>query len=249
MNNSLKISSAFLLVSIILLMIGCAKDPTEPDPRQATSTFPLTTDSRWEYNVIWYQVPFNEPLLADTVTRDIYRHIIGLDSLPGIADLVVCDDTMITYAFGQVDTFINRQWLKLDDGKLKLYASDLYPFGNEPNPNIFEYPHNLLDFPLINGKSWIARIEGIATEDRRVAGIEYIELPFGWLNCDVIHSAIWDNTSNDTMSTAFEWYSDDGLMRAEFAYATSVLYDDGGVFLDSLRSYEIWELTEMDIRP
>ncbi|UCC80782.1 MAG: hypothetical protein JSW64_05335 [Candidatus Zixiibacteriota bacterium] len=246
MCNLKRLRLAVNLAGILLILFSCAKDPTEVE-RTPTSTFPLTTDSRWEYDAMWHTIPFNDSSLTDTVTREIFRHIIGPGSLPGIPDLIVCDDTVITYLEGDVDTFINRQWLKIEDDKLKMFAYDDFSIGSEPNPYIYDFPHNLLDFPLRGGKAWIAWIYDQYLENKNVVGIDYIELPSGWRYCDVIRSTIWNSTTNDTIRSAFEWYSNDGLMGIEYAYPTSILYDEFGAILDSIRSFENWELIDMEV--
>ncbi len=243
-----RIRTGISCAGLIVIIFCCAKDPTEVE-RTPTSTFPLTTDSRWEYDAIWHTVPFNDSSLADTVTREIFRHIIGPDSLPGIPDLIVCDDTIITYLEGEVDTFINRQWLKIEDNKLKMFAYDEFPIGNEPNPDIYGFPHNLLDFPLSGGKAWIVYSESPTLENKSVAGIDYIELPFGWQYCDVVRGTVRNSVTSDTLRSTFEWYSDEGLMKIEFAYPTIIIYDDDGVILDSAKTYEVWDLIEIDIQP
>ena len=236
------------LIIVIFLLIGCSKKTTESE-YTPTSTFPLTTDSRWEYEGLQYTVPFNYSFLADTIRKEIYRHIIGPDSLPGIDGLTICDDTVITSVLSQVDTLIYRRWLKIDDNKLKEFASDEFHPGNETEPSLYDYPHSILAFPLSGGKAWISWIEDTTLEDKIVVGIEYIELPFEWQYCDVIRSTIRDNISNDTTRSAYEWYSDDGLMRAEFYLGISYIWDDYGVPQDTVRTYEIWELNESDIQP
>lgn len=248
MNNSLMIRNAITLVGIILLLIGCGKDATEPEPRQPTSTFPLSEGSRWEYQGILYLVPFNDTSLADTVVKEIYRHIIGPDTALPVQGLVLCDDTVITNVGGLLDTFITSRWLKIDDNKLKLYSKSERPIGNDPVPILYNPPHVLMDFPLNAGKSWLASSLDFITEYRTVAGIEYIEIPMGWLNCDVLRADILD-LPEDTLRSAYDWYSDDGLMRFEADHGVDIIEDENGVFLDSVRTLELWELVEMDIRP
>lgn len=251
MSNSIKLRTAICAGWSLFILFSCAKGPTKVE-RTPTSTFPLTTDSRWEYSATWYQIPFNDPSLADTVTRDIYRHIIGPDSLPGIADLTVCDDTIITSASGVIDTFINRQWLKLENDSLKLFAADNYQYGNEPTPEIYDNPHILLDLPLSARKEWLSwegGMEGSSHEGRRIAGVDYIEIPGGWLYCDVVFSAVVNPSLNDTLFQAFEWYDDAGLMHYEGDFGVSEKTDENGLFLDSVTTYEFWELIDLDIRP
>ncbi|UCE66838.1 MAG: hypothetical protein JSU85_02170 [Candidatus Zixiibacteriota bacterium] len=244
MRNSKRIRTAIYCAGSILILFSCAKDPTEIE-RTPTSTFPLTADSRWEYSGLWYKVPFNDSSLADTVRREIYRHIIGTDSLHEFADLVICDDTIITYVFGQVDTFINRQWLKMEDDKLKLFAHDEYPIGNEPNPYVYDNPRILLDLPLSGGKTWVAWTFNDFFENKTVVGIDYLQLPTGWNYCDVIRADIV-GLSNDTI-TKYEWYEDDGLMRYEIDLGVSIEEDDNGFFLDSVRIFEVWDIIDMEI--
>jgi len=248
MRKSNRIGTAICAAGLFFILFSCAKDPTEIE-RTPTSTFPLTEGSRWEYEGLWYTVPFNTPLLADTARKEIYRHIIGTDSQQGIDDLIVCDDTVITNRFGMIDTLINRQWLKLEDNKLKLFAYDEFPVGNDPNPEIYDFPRNILDFPLNAGKAWIAWTFENYSENKGVVGIDYLELPFGWQYCDVVRSTIWNSTASDTMQSAYEWYNEEGLMKVEYSYAKIFLYDDYGVIIDSANVYYYWDLIDYDIQP
>ncbi len=241
-----RIRTAIYCAGLFLILFSCAKDPTEIE-RTPTSTFPLTTDSRWEYSGIRYDIPFNDSSLADTVTKEIYRQIIGTDSLPGIADLIVCDNMVIIQHDDQVDTIMHRQWLKIEDSRLKFFAYDEFQIGGDPDPYIFDDPLILLDFPLTAEKTWNIRTGEFIIEDCRVAGIDYIEIPNAWIYCDVVFSIAIDPISEDTLQSAFKWYTNSGMMRFEVDYGVSMKWDDNGMLLDSVRTLEFWELIDMEI--
>jgi hypothetical protein len=172
----------------------------------------------------------------------MYRHIIGPDSLPGIPDLVICDDTVISNLTAGVDTFVNRQWMKIVDNQLKVFAVDQFEVGEEPDPYIYDNPYILLDLPLTHAKEWICweRITpGPKREERRVVGVDYIEIPGGWQYCDVILCTVVDSSEGGTSYSKYLWYDDDGLMRLEADYGTDIF--------ETLRTLQYWELIDMEI--
>jgi hypothetical protein len=248
-NNSLEFKGVILLVVIILLLIGCGKDPTDPEPATytQTSTFPLTIDSRWEYEGMYFTVPYNDPSLADTMWFEVSRRIIGLDSLPELGEFYVCDDSTISYQNQFPDTFIYRQWLTLEDEKLMMFAHENYIPGQDPTPYVFDSPRVLLDFPLDGEKAWISWESDYFREDRSLEGVEYIELPFGWQYCDVVNSILVQTTTNNIYFSKFDWFSNDGLMRSETDHGYHYIYGEQHVLLDSSRAYEFWELVDMEI--
>ena len=70
----------------------------------------MSLDSRWGYEGIRYDVPFNDSSLADTIAVDVTRHIIGSDSLGQTGDLAVCDDTVLVVFDGGVDQHSSEFW-------------------------------------------------------------------------------------------------------------------------------------------
>lgn len=232
---------AICLAWSFFILFSCAKDPTEVE-RTPTSTFPLTEGSRWEYSGLWYTVPIDSSFSADTIDLEIYRHIIGRDTLPGITGLIVCDDTIISYLPDEVYTSVFRRWLKVEDNKLQSMASVLFQIGEDPNPVIFDSPRILLDFPLNVGKVWDSNHTEFGPsgyELRQIVGIDYIEIPGGWQYCDVLRSDVFDIL--DTIQSAYEWYNDDGLMRLEIDY--------GFHPIAPWRMLELWELIDYEIQP
>ena len=82
-----------------------------------------------------------------------------------------------------------------------------------------------------------------------VVGSDYQDSPNGILFCDVIYGTKIYTPSGDTMMASYEWIADDGLIRQEYDLGTRMITDDHGVLLDSVRTYETWELMEIDIKP
>jgi len=237
-----------ILLAGLFIIFSCAKEPTEIE-RTPTSTFPLTEGSRWEYNGLWHQVPFNDPSLADTATIEVCRHVIGEDSL---SQLIVCDDTVITSwpAGGEADTSIHRKWVQLNDVKLKLFGYAQFALGDTAEPIFFiGSPAILYDFPLFAEKGWIVYSQILSRETKAVAGIDYIELPYGWEYCDVVRGAVTEDATGDTLRGSYEWLSNNGLMRVEYDHGVCEITDEFGTILDSARTYETWELIDIDIRP
>jgi hypothetical protein len=237
-----------LALGAVLILFSCAEDSTQVE-RTPTSIFPLTMDSRWEYQGIRYTVPFNDSTLADTMSVEVIRHIIGPDSIGNNADLVVCDDSIVVESSDVLDSVIQRRWLKLDDDKLKLFAYDEFAPGDSANPTLFDFPHNILNFPLNGGKSWIVYSDLSTQESSKVVGIEYVEFPYGWEYCDVVRSTKTDIVWGDTLIQSLIWYTDNGLMQLEYDYGISMINDDNGMLLDSARTYENRDLVQIEIQP
>lgn len=226
--------------------MGCSKKSSEPE-YTGTSTFPLTTDSRWEYQGYMYDVRFNDPSLADTIRWDIIRYVIGPDTLLNLPELVVVDDTFIVEVGMAIDTSIIRHWLRIDEQKLKEYAHISFVIGSDPDPYLYDPPHIILDFPLSAGKEWIAFSSDLGAATSAVVGQDRIVLDFSSFVCDVVLTRL--NTSEDnTIWTAYEWYSDEGLIRKEIDYGIREIRDENGTVLDSARSFDTWELIDMEIQ-
>lgn len=243
-----KFKLGIVLAGLAFLLLSCAKDASVIE-LTTTSSFPLSIDSRWRYEGIRYTVPFNDSSLADTSSLEISRHIIGMDSLGLIPDLVVSDDTVLFDSSGVVDTTIHRQWLKLEDDKLNLYAYDEYNMGDSAEPVIYDFSHKLLDFPLSGGKAWVVYSDSTVQENRTVVGADYQESPNGLLYCNVVFGAVIYTPASDTLMASYEWIATDGLIRQEYYLGKQMISDNSGHIIDSVRTYENWELLEIDIKP
>ncbi len=242
--NTKIISSSILLST--LLWLACTKTSTPPD-RTATSTFPLTTDSKWHYQGYIYYIPFNDSSLADTIQLDIIRYVVGPDTLLNLPELVVVDDTVISEIGTVIDTSIFRHWLRIDEQRLKEYAHVSFGIGSDPDPYLYDPPYIILDFPLSDGKEWIAFSSDFGAATSAVVGQDRIVLDFSSFVCDVLFTRL--NLSEDfTFWAAYEWYSDEGLIRKEIEYSIGEIVDEGGTVLDSARLFETWELIDMEIQ-
>ncbi len=239
----------FILISIIsLILAGCTKSGTPPE-RTATSTFPLTTDSRWHYQAYMYDVPFNDPSLANTVRRDIIRYVIGPDTLLNLPELVAVEDTIINESRIVIDTLIIRRWQGIDEQRLKEYAYS-FVVDSDPDPYLYDIPHIILDFPLSAGKEWIAYSWDFGVANSAVVGAERIDVEYGSFICDVLLTRVINGFEQDadTLSVTYEWFSNDGLIRKEIDYGIREILDKGGTVLDSARIIETWELIDMEIQ-
>ena len=238
----------FSISVIPLILAGCTKTSTPPE-RTATSTFPLTADSRWHYQGYMYDVPFNDPSLADTIRQDIIRYVVGPDTLLDLPELVVVDDTVISEMGIVIDTSIFRYWLGIDEQRLKEYAYS-FVVGSDPDPYLYDVPHIILDFPLSAGKEWIAYSWDFGVVSSAVVGAERIDVEYGPFICDVLLTRVIDGFEQDadTISVTYKWFSDEGLIRKETDFGIREILDEGGNVLDSARSFETWELIDMEIQ-
>lgn len=236
----------FSISVISLILAGCTKTSTPPE-RTATSTFPLTIDSRWHYQGYMHNIPFNDSSLADTIRQDVIRYVIGPDTFLNLPELLVVDDTVISEVGIVIDTSIFRHWLRIDEQRLKEYAHVSFGIGSDPDPYLYDPPHIILDFPLSAGKEWIAFSSDFGAASSAVVGQERIVLDFSSFVCDVVLTRL--NTSEDnTLWAAYEWYSHEGLIRKEIDYRIREILDENGSVLDSARLFETWELIDMEIQ-
>jgi hypothetical protein len=109
-----------------------------------------------------------------------------------------------------------------------------------------DVPYIMLDFPLVVGKEWSNDLF-IMTRESRVVGRDYIELPESWSYCDVIYSEAI-NSNQNLIYSEYEWYNDNGLMKFEREFAVHDILNEYGVLIDSVISYEFWELINMEIQ-
>ena len=232
-----------------MILAGCTKSGTPPE-RTATSTFPLTTDTRWHYQAYIYDIPFNDSSLADTIRWDIVRYVVGPDTLLNLPELVVVDDTFIVEVGVVTDTSITRRWLGIDGQRLKEYARVSFGIGSDPDPYLYDPPHIILDFPLSAGKEWIAYSWDFGTASTAIVGAEQIEVEYGLFICDVLLTRVFNGFEQDadTILVTYEWFSNDGLIRKEVDYGIREILDKGGTVLDSARIIETWELIDMEIQ-
>ncbi len=241
-------NNIFSISIIPLILAGCTKSSTPPE-RTATSTFPLTTDSRWHYQAYRYDIPFNDSSLADTIRQDIVRYVVGPDTLFNLPELVVVDDTVISGVGVVIDTSIIRRWLRIDEQRLKEYAYS-YVGYSDPDPYLYDPPYIILDFPLSAGKEWIAYSWDFGIANSAVVGAERIDVEYGSFICDVLLTRVINGFEQDadTILVTYEWFSNDGLIRKEIDYGIREILDESGNVLDSVRSFETWELIDMEIQ-
>jgi hypothetical protein len=213
--NKAALKNLFILFSLVIFIFitSCDDKSTsnESDPYEPTSTFPLTTGSWWHYEGFIEYGNFSDSIYSDTFDLYIARHVIGLDTAYFIGDVIMRDDTIIV-DFGYLDTTVCRKWMKINNNKLILYASDCEPPGYDLEPNMYDEPITLLDFPLDNQKTWSNDIGNGHHENFEVVGTEYLEIDTGWRVCDVINADVLNDANGGIESSTFKWYCDDGLM-------------------------------------
>lgn len=245
----LKLAVFTILIALLVLSLACGDGPSKPG-RTPTSGFPLTTDSRWVYDGFMIDYPFNDSALADTIRREISRHVIGPDTAFDIAGLVALEDTIITTAADLIDTSIARYLVKIDNGRLKEYAADIYNPGSEPHPLLNDQPGIWLDFPLSNGKGWLCWSHMQGSKSSFVAGTEYLDIMAGYFLCDVVSSHISDVMipNPNVVISFYDWYTDDGLMKSQMDFGVHYVRDEFGNLIDSVRTVETWNLMEKQIQ-
>lgn len=243
------IKPAILLAAIAAgaAILACSKESTEPATYTGTSTFPLSTGSRWEYERNYYRMPYSDSIAADTQTFAIYRRVIGPDTLIGSDQTYIIDDSTSRVDSTVADPFIDRHWYGISDNKLKEFAEITFLPGETPSPNFFALPHIILNFPLINGKLWVSNETSMGFVRNNVVGIEYVTIGQVSIKCDVVRTWLLDE-SNHMYYDSYWWWCDQGLIQNEIDWGTEYIRDESENIIDSVRVYEEMKLLDMDIQ-
>lgn len=241
--------SALKAVSLpfLVLILSCGDKSTD-DGWDGTSTFPLTTDSRWEYARYYYDMPFNDSALADTDFYSIIRHAVGPDTIIGSDQLIAVDDSIAELYSGIGDPYVKRHFYCISDGKLKDYGFNYLFLWGPDDPVYFDPPHILLDLPLMPNKAWTESTEDFVSVYNTVVGIQYVPVADSGIKCDVIRSRMIDERTGHLYYDSYWWYSNDGLMRKEIDFGITVIEDTNGVVIDSVRRLDVLELIDMEIQ-
>lgn len=231
-----------------LTVTGCSKKGSDPE-YTGTSTFPLTTESRWEYTRNHYVIPFNDSALADTESYFIIRNVFGPDTVIDGNQLIAVDDSISRTDGLDQNPYVNRHLYCISEGKLKEFGRiGIFPWGEEV-PVYFASPHILLDLPLMANKAWTESTEDFVSVFNSVVGIEYISVGQTEIKCDVIRSRMIDEQTGHLYYDSYWWYSDDGLIRNEFDFGVGEIPDSSGNLIDSVRSIRKLELLNFEIQP
>ena len=81
-----------------------------------TSTFPLTSGTRWHYYTSFWDVRFGDSTTVqyhDTI--ETFRHVIGLDSLGQLMHWTAIEDSFIILGVDG-DAYEDREWYGLQAG-------------------------------------------------------------------------------------------------------------------------------------
>lgn len=232
--------SATILVTLIY---GCSDFGVTP--QKHTSTFPLTAGSRWQYNRISWSVSFSDSTPEYVDTTEIFRHVIGQDSLAELMHWIAIDDSFIVLG-GESDTYEQRQWFGIQDGRLKIYAHQFSRHGQTNDIEFYPQPYIMLDFPLDEGKSWQSYDSLIGGWERTVLGSETIIAVGHQFKCDIVGTRSSDDWEHPDDYHYKEWYSDDGLISSSFA-AMEYIQDEHGAIIDSVQAFQKVELLDINI--
>ncbi len=231
-----------------LTLTGCSKRGSDPE-YTGTSTFPLTTESRWEYTKTTYRIPFNDPAYSDTGSYSIIRRVIGPDTTIDSLNLIIVDDSTSVLDSSETNPYVNRHWYQISDEDLQDYGSQVLHLWGPDKRETFDPPHLLLDFPLMANKAWTESTEDLASVFSTVVGTEYISVGEEEIKCDVIRSRMIDEQTGHLYYDSYWWYSDDGLIRNEFDFGVGEILDESGNLIDSVRTIRKLELLNFEIQP
>ncbi len=228
------------IIIVVLALTACSKKNTEPE-YVGTSTFPLTTDSRWDYVRNYYLIPFVDSSLADTQTFAVIRRVIGPDTVIDSAQLYTVDDSTSRTDSSEADPFVDRHWYGIADGQLKDYGETVFFPWETPSRNLFDNPHILLDFPLMPGKAWTESSQDLRSVYNTVVGIQYLQVAGSQIKCDVVRSIMVGDQSGHVFYEAYRWYSNSGMIREETDFGIEAVLDSSGVVIDSVRHLQVLE--------
>lgn len=237
-----------VLLTLPLTILSCG-DKTTDDSRQGVSTFPLTTDSRWEYTLNHYDIPFDDSSLADTQTFSILRYVIGPDTLIDSNQTIAVDDSTSRIDTTDATPFVNRHLYGISGGNLLEYGEAFFLVGDTPVMDYYDPAHILLNLPLEMNKAWTESTEDFISVFNTVVGIEYVPVSGTEIKCNVVRSRMIDVNTGHMFYDSYLWYSNQGLMRSELDLGIRVINDESGDPIDSIMSIQILELTEMEIQP
>ncbi len=234
----------FGIFAIVFLLSCSGKDkPTEPDIH--TSTFPLEVGNHWRYSETVIKIPYNIPSLADTVTYNGAISIIGLDTLPNSVIAYIIDDTTYNPPGINLEWDVLRNWYAIDDSMLKDYAvQSVYPIGATD----IQYRDTaivLLDFPLNEGKYWVAKF-GQVNDERTVVGHERLSILNRIYECDIVNCVNRQYTLTESLDVKF-WYSNEGMIKYVQQQWPFYARDSSNVIVDSTKAVLIKELTAIDL--
>ncbi|MEE9554507.1 MAG: hypothetical protein V3W18_09440 [candidate division Zixibacteria bacterium] len=231
----------------ILMLSGCSNKSTEPD-YVGTSTFPLTTDSRWVYERNYSEVSIIDSALVNTESYSIIRHIIGPDTVIDGNQLIAVDDSVARSDSIDQDPYVNRHLYCISEGQLKEYGQiTIFQWG-EVVPVYYNPPHVLLEFPLTNNRAWLSYEAALGNVYNTVVGIQYVDVGQQSIKCDVVRSQLIDPGTGHRYYDSHWWYSNDGLIRNEFDYGLREITDELGHVIDTVQVTDVMELTEFQIQ-
>ena len=238
----------YLIVLIgILLLLGCSNKGTDSD-YVGTSTFPLTTDSRWVYERIYSQTSLSDSTVIDTESYSIIRHVIGPDTVIDGNQMIAVDDSVARADSIDQNPYVNRHLYCISEGQLREYGEiTIFPWGEEV-PVYYNPPYVLLDLPLMSSKAWTAYQSDMGNVYSTVVGIEYVAVGDTSVKCDVVRTRLIDPDTGHEYFDSYWWYSNDGLIRNEFDYGVEIILDELGNPIDSVMATEVMELIEFQIQ-
>lgn len=202
----------FPILIIPLLLAACSK--TSTPGFYSTSTFPLTEGSNWHYQV-YYQFPIDSTS-EDSLIGEMIRRVIGPDS---VDNMMIMDDTTITYHEINHDTSATRYWCSIDNNSFSIHAIDLDADGDRWPIWHYSEPLIMLNFPLETGKTWMSGPIG-GEYAKEVMEIDTVYFEGNALACDVIYSE-YIGYPDDYPEHIYEWYTNDGLMAKQIIIVNS----------------------------
>jgi hypothetical protein len=232
--------------AVFILSFSCS-DKTTPSINYGTTTYPLTTGSRWQYSKISYIEPFNNPSYADTDFFAITRDIIGADTLIDTLNLTLVDDTVV--ALATQETTVTRWWYGIKQNLLGEYGYQVWRLGKPTIPQFYDSPHIILDFPLWNGKVWTSYLNLLGSVRRYVLRREIVSAGALQFSCDAVKSQQFDDLGHPSLPSSIEWFCDRGLIAVEVDRGIRIIADSLGNIVDSARAFDKQTLTSLAVQP
>jgi len=237
-------NSALVVVTALILASLCFCGQASVDPyTPEVDSFPLKPGDKWEYRRDYYEISLSHQT-AETLSYSINRQVKESDTLfPGISGLKIVEDSISIISGIMGFPYFYRYWFKLEHNKLKEYAYEYGIYGGNSQPRLWADPHVVLDFPLVEGKSWLLGYMDIGASFRNVVGADYFLFDDRVIFCEKI------KTTNPGIGNIeiYDWYADEGLIFNSIDYGIREITNEIGQPIDSVHAFEETKLVNLGL--
>jgi hypothetical protein len=229
------------ILLILVVAFSCGQIPSDGGDN-VVSTFPLTPGTRWAYERNYYEIPFNNPLNPDTTAFFIVRRVIGPEPTMDSLHLIIVDDTTWDNYPNQ-NSYVQRYWYKLENGKLREYGSRMITGGGSIEPILYDFPATILNLPLTPNKEWLVVEGALGSIVKKVIDTDN----YSYGGRQILSAVLRTSRSYLPNVDWVELYSNEGLMYSHIYYGIQPRNDEVGNPIDSVYVHDDIRLVGMDI--